>query len=125
MKRKQAYERSSRMSVSQNDEARYRKASRRSTEIDFELEELVTKLEVIKAKLTRQIWSDPKIEKERLRMAELTLRLEADPERQAIRERERQLTLEQNELRDEMDELQARYYRENPVFGRESESEDL
>lgn len=102
------------------EEKRDQEMTRRGLEIVREMRELEYQLDVIKARLTKEIWTDERYSKERLRQAELTLRLDADMEARDIRERMKVLMKERDQLRaeqmawwhrqerEELEELQRR-----------------
>ncbi|MBE9502474.1 MAG: hypothetical protein KAX23_01805 [Dehalococcoidia bacterium] len=73
---------------------------RRMSELELEVSDLEYRMEVIKARLTKEIWTDERYakEKEKLKQAELILRLDADLEARDIRERMRMLVKELDEL---------------------------
>ena len=64
----------------------------------WEIEELRDKMEVVKARIIKEIWSDPSITKEQLRRAELTLRLADHEEYQTLKRKERELLSERETL---------------------------
>jgi len=73
---------------------------RRMSELELEISDLEYRMEVIKARLTKEVWTDERYakEKEKLKQAELILRLDADLEARDIRERMRMLVKELDEL---------------------------
>jgi hypothetical protein len=111
------------MPTSQDNRDKYRKISRRLTEVRLELDDLRQKQDVTIAKLTKDIFSDGSLDKatynERPKLldAELTLRLDLNPEYQAIRKRERELALEVNDLEVEKDLMEEEMFEKFPRGG--------
>jgi hypothetical protein len=85
------------------------KLKKKLGEIHRRLGDLRDQEEIIRAKYTKNIWSDEDFDKyaynqrEKLRQAELTLRLSEDKEYKDIHHRIRELEAEQVEMGDEFD----------------------
>ena len=124
------------MATPQNNKDKYRKISRRLTEVQLELDDLRQKQDVIIAKYTKDIFSDASLDKAtynerpKLLAAELTLRLDLNPEYQAIRKHERELALEVNDLEVEKNLMEEEIFEKFPrggtsLYENDSEPDDL
>jgi len=70
----------------------------RALELVRRINELNNRMELVRAHLTKEVWSDGKYDKEKLRQAELTLRIDANPEARDISEQRDMLMRELDDL---------------------------